>query len=126
MSLAQQLLLRALIARFWREPYDRPLARWGTELHDRFMLPHFVAQRLRRRASTICGEPATPIDPSGSRRTSSSAFRCSASSRARRARWTLRQALEPWHVLGEEGSGRRHGALRRFVGRAAAGARSPG
>ena len=123
MSLAQQLLLRALVARFWREPYTTPLVRWGTELHDRFMLPHFVwldfedvLEELRRARLSRC-------EPTGSRRTSSSAFRWPARRRCARRHLTLRQALEPWHVLGEEGSGRRHGALRRLVARAPAGAR---
>lgn len=62
MSLAQQLLVRALLARFWQQPYRRPLQRWGTALHDRFSLPHFIWQDL---VDALCeiNEAGFGLDP---------------------------------------------------------------
>jgi uncharacterized protein (DUF2126 family) len=103
MSLAQQLLLRALVARFWREPYTTPLVRWGTELHDRFMLPYFVwldfediAEELRRCGYDIQSDWFLPHFEFR--------FPLAGESTMRAAQLTLRQALEPWSVLGEESS----------------------
>jgi uncharacterized protein (DUF2126 family) len=102
MSLAQQLLLRSLIARFWREPYTTPLVRWGTELHDRFMLPYFVwldfedvIEELRRGGYAMQAEWFLPHFEFR--------FPLAGETTMRSAQLTLRQALEPWPVLGEEG-----------------------
>jgi uncharacterized protein (DUF2126 family) len=104
MSLTQQLLLRSLVARFWQRPY-RParLARWGTGLHDRFMLPWFVWQdfedvieETRRDGYELKAEWFAPHFEFRFPRVGefSSAG----------AKIELRSALEPWNVMGEEGA----------------------
>jgi uncharacterized protein (DUF2126 family)/transglutaminase-like putative cysteine protease len=102
MSVAQQLLLRALIARFWQAPYTQGLTRWGTEVHDRFMLPYFVCldfadvlQDLARSGFRLEYEWFAPHVEFRFPRYGDVAVRG--------IEIGLRQALEPWHVLGEEG-----------------------
>ncbi|NOT71363.1 MAG: transglutaminase family protein [Hyphomicrobium sp.] len=102
MSLAQQLLLRALIVMFWEKPYRQKLVRWGTSLHDRFMLPHFVWSDF---TSVIDDVKAAglPIDAEWFRPHYEFRFPCFGKTSAFNVEIELRQALEPWHVLGEEG-----------------------
>ncbi len=104
MSLTQQLLLRCLIARFWKTPY-RPsrLTRWGTELHDRFMLPFFIEQDFRdvlseQQAAGYALQPAW-FAPHFEFR-----FPKCGDTSIMGIDLELRQALEPWHVMGEEGA----------------------
>ena len=104
MSLAQQLLLRALVARFWKTPYaPAKLARWGTELHDRFLLPHFIEQDfadvLQELGAAGYRLRAEWFAPHFEFR-----FPKCGDFHVKGISLELRQALEPWHVLGEEGS----------------------
>ena len=111
MSLVQQLFVRACVSRFRDDPYVEPLVRWGTGLHDRFMLPHFVKEDFEdvmgdftRHGYSFDGAWFVPhyefrfpeigtINYGG-------------------VKLELRQAIEPWHVLGEE---QREGGAARYV-----------
>jgi len=101
MSLVQQLLLRALVARFWRRPYANRLTRWNTELHDRFLLPTFVQMDfedvLEEMRNAGYGFERDWFAPHFEFR-----FPLYGEISARGISVSLRGALEPWHVMGEE------------------------
>ncbi len=101
MSLVQTLLLRSLIAWFWREPYKHDLVRWGTELHDRFMLPHYVREDMKQVTKDLqragFNFELAWLDPFFEFR-----FPRYGNTLVDGIDMELRFAIEPWHVLGEE------------------------
>ena len=111
MSLLQMLLIRALVAWFWQEPYIKDLIRWGTTLHDRFLLPYYIGEDLKGVIADLQGagygfewgwfEPFFE-------------FRFPSYGEITRegVQLELRHAIEPWHVLGEETA---NGATARYV-----------
>ena len=103
MSIVQQLLIRALIARFWNEPYQAPATRWGTELHDRCLLPTFikmdfadVIEEMQQLGYAFKSEWFAPHFEFR--------FPLIGQVQTMGTEITLRNALEPWHVMGEEGA----------------------
>jgi len=101
MSLAQMLLMRAAIAAFWQLPYERTLVRWGTRLHDDFMLPHYVRQDFRVALEEL-GQLGFPLDPAWFEPHLEFRFPKIGGITLDGATLEIRHALEPWHVLGEE------------------------
>jgi len=111
MSLLQTLLLRVLVARFWQQPLQPRLVHWGTQLHDRWMLPHFVgadiadvARDLRSFGYPFRDEWFAPFLEFRFPRYGTVNYEG--------IEIELRQAIEPWHVLGEEMSA---GGTARYV-----------
>ncbi|SDB32960.1 transglutaminase family protein [Belnapia rosea] len=101
MSAAQMLLMRSAIAAFWQHPYERRLIRWGTRLHDEFMLPHYVEQDFRDVLGELQGL-GFPLDPAWFAPHLEFRFPRIGEVTLRGTSIELRHALEPWHVLGEE------------------------
>jgi uncharacterized protein (DUF2126 family) len=111
LAAAQALLVRSLLAAFAQSPYQRPLIRWGAALHDRFLLPYWLWQDfeevlafLDRRGLALPAEPFRAFVE----------LRCPVVGRLERCGLMLevRNALEPWNVLGEEPGG---GGTSRYV-----------
>ncbi len=101
MSLVQMLLLRALIAWFWKVPYHGRFIKWGTDLHDRFMLPHYVAQELKEVVRDL-QQAGYPFQYEWFSPFLEFRFPRYGTVVYEGIELELRQAIEPWHVLGEE------------------------
>ena len=111
MSLMQMLLVRTLVAWFWKKPYKHNLVRWGTELHDKFLLEHYVKEDIKDIVTQL-NDAGFPFkldwfDPFFEFR-----FPLYGMVEINAMQIELRMAIEPWNVLGEEMTG---GGTARYV-----------
>lgn len=101
MSLLQMVLIRALIAAFWKKPYKHKLVRWGTSLYDKYLLPHFVKQDLADVVEYL-NNAGYAFDINWFNSFFEFRFPHYGSVNIRDINMEIRMGIEPWHVLGEE------------------------
>lgn len=111
MSLVQGLLVRSLVAMFWEKPLTGPLVRWGTELHERFLLPHAVIDDIESVVADLRAH-GIPFDSSWLDPFTEFRFPRIGHTRVGGVDIELRSAIEPWNVLGEEATA---GGTARYV-----------
>jgi uncharacterized protein (DUF2126 family)/transglutaminase-like putative cysteine protease len=111
MCLVQLLLIRCLIASFWKKPYKRKLVRWGTDLYDKFLLPYYVQQDLAEVINDL-KEAGYRFDLKWLETFFDFRFPLYGKVTVQDMELELRLGIEPWHVLGEETTG---GGTARFV-----------
>jgi uncharacterized protein (DUF2126 family)/transglutaminase-like putative cysteine protease len=104
MALVQSLLIRALVARFWEQPYSGRLARWGTDLYDRYLLPWYVRADLHDVIDDLVAH-GIEMDRSWFEPFFEFRFPLIGDVDVAGVHLELRSAIEPWHVLGEEATG---------------------
>jgi uncharacterized protein (DUF2126 family) len=101
MALVQNLLVRALVARFWAEPYTGSLVRWGTDLHDRFLLPWYAMADIAEVVDDL-NSHGFAFDLAWLEPFLEFRFPRIGSVDIAGVALELRAAIEPWSVLGEE------------------------
>jgi uncharacterized protein (DUF2126 family)/transglutaminase-like putative cysteine protease len=111
MCIVQLLLIRSLIAWFWKKPYRHKLTRWGTELYDKFMLPHYVRQDLADVTRDL-QEADYPFQLAWLEPFFEFRFPLYGKIKVQEMELMVRMGIEPWHVLGEETA---QGGTARFV-----------
>ncbi|HWI30510.1 MAG TPA: transglutaminase family protein [Microbacterium sp.] len=116
LALVQALLVRSLVAMLSERPVIAPLIRWGTRLHDDFLLPAGAIRDIGEVVADLRGHgiafEETWLDAFTEFRFPRIGMTRIATGPRTGIDLELRAAIEPWHVLGEEA---RTGGTARYV-----------
>lgn len=103
MSAVQMLLLRSLLARFAETPYKKSMIHWNHQLHDRFMLPHYIWEDMNWVVKDLT-DAGFDFELDWLSPFQEFRFPHYGSFHIAGLQLDIHGAIEPWHVLGEESS----------------------